>query len=105
MDTNNQVHNSYVESPEYIAPELFQNDPHYTKSVDIYAFGVLMYSVMTVSLLYQGQTSIFVIMNEVVNNRRPTIPEFIPDYLKSLIQRCWSQIQVKDQHLTKSIKI
>lgn len=80
-----------VGSPEYMAPEFFQNDPHYTKSVDIYAFGILMYSVMTASLLYQGQTSIFVIMNEVVNNRRPTIPEFIPDYLKSLIQRCWSQ--------------
>lgn len=80
-----------IGSPEYMAPELFQNDPHYTKSVDVYAFGILMYSVMTASLPYPGQTSIFVIMNEVVNNRRPTIPEFIPDNLKSLIQRCWSQ--------------
>lgn len=75
-------------TPAYMAPELLENK-HYTKSVDLYAFGVLLWEIFSGEIPF-NRMDIPEIRSRVVSGKRPAIPSFgFPARLTELINRCW----------------
>jgi serine/threonine protein kinase len=100
------VRHSQAGTPSYMAPgllisfhlvcnlipflslELFQGRP-FTKAVDVYAFGVLLWEIFTQQIPF-NQTPIPEICERVISGDRPLIPSygFSPD-IADLIKSCW----------------
>lgn len=82
------VKNSQAGTPSYMAPELFQNRP-FNKSVDVYAFGVLLWEVFTQEIPFY-QFPVPDIRDKVLAGDRPKLPAYgFPAGIASLIQQCW----------------
>ena len=78
----------------YQAPEILLGDPYNIK-VDVYAFGIMMFEVLTDSFAYpellNGSITDFKFQNNVINNNyRPKFTFPIKKTLQELIIQCWS---------------
>ena len=83
-----------IGTPLYMAPELFNGDEEYTSSVDVYAFSMLAYEIVTGKVPYYelgDSISAVSLGMKVTDGYRPKIPNYIPDKMKSLIEKCWSK--------------
>lgn len=80
--------NATAGTPAYMAPELMENRA-YNKSVDVYAFGILLWELMALEMPFYG-VDIPEIRSRVVQGTRPRIPSYgVPPRCVALIQRCW----------------
>lgn len=81
-------------TPSYIAPEIWAADKNedipYSKASDVYAFGMLLYEMMTLKAPFEKLT-IPQICNKVASGERPELIDSIEEPYKSLIEQCWSQ--------------
>lgn len=68
----------------YMAPELFSGQKHYDEKVDVYAFGVVVFLILT-----QGDFP-SISISEVTIGKKASIPSYISKFSSSLIKRCWS---------------
>lgn len=76
----------------YQAPEILKNLP-YGRKVDVYAFGILMYEVLTDSFAYpeleSGKISDLEFRNKVANeNYRPNFQFQVNESLQELVEQC-----------------
>lgn len=90
-------------TPSYMAPELLSpkkfgfTSAQPTKPADIYAFGMVIYEVLTgFRPFYDKNWQIFEIMLHVLNGGRPTEPEDVEkvglgDGTWKLVEECWTQ--------------
>jgi serine/threonine protein kinase len=74
----------------YIAPEIFK-DSRYSWPSDVYAFGILVYSLVTLMDPFPGESDPLLIKTKVVQGERPTIPHWVSEEWRTLITKCWSQ--------------
>ena len=77
-------------TPAYMAPELFRADAPYGPPADVYAFGVLMWEVLTRELPFGGMGA-GAIRAAVLGGERPVVPLSCPTVLGELMQACWSE--------------
>ena len=77
-----------IGTPHWMAPEMWESD-HYTEKVDVYAFGMILWEMVTEQTPFKGKSSIQVATAVCKNNERPPIPSSCPTTLKNLIQMCW----------------
>ena len=84
---------SGIGTPAYMAPELFENVEHYSASVDVYAFSMIAYEIVTGKVPFSelGQITPPVLGIKVMKGYRPPFPSFVPVKMQNLISRCWSQ--------------
>ena len=87
--------NQFNEELGYQAPELLKNDKFDCK-VDVYAFGILMYEIVSDSFAYpelkNGQISDSDFKKKILNeNYRPKFVVTINESLQNLIEECWSE--------------
>jgi serine/threonine-protein kinase CTR1 len=75
-------------TPAYMAAELLQNKT-FSKKVDVYAFGILMWEVFEESVPF-AELMVSEIRDCVVAGQRPDIPQSMPPDLQRLMQECWS---------------
>jgi serine/threonine protein kinase len=84
-----------VGTPLYMAPELMieTSDEGYTGAVDVYAFGILMFEVVTASKPFAKKnfSTALQVMNAVLKGERPDIPAEVPQGWRQLIEACWVQ--------------
>lgn len=73
----------------YMSPEIWQKQ-EYTKSCDVYAFGFIVYEIVTNDKPYENK-NYFEIALSVANGDRPEIKKTIPKSYKNLIESCWAQ--------------
>jgi serine/threonine protein kinase len=87
-----------VGTPLYMAPELFDGDENsdpYTTSVDVYAYGMLLYELCTTAKPFKekGQVEPFRLMDYITKGQRPKIPDYVPAPFATLMAQCWSHNQ------------
>ncbi|KAK8847280.1 hypothetical protein M9Y10_019867 [Tritrichomonas musculus] len=73
----------------YTAPELCGNS-NYSKEGDVYAFGMIMYEILTNEKPFKN-LNFFEVLTKVATGNRPSINATIMDSYSKLIQKCWSQ--------------
>jgi serine/threonine protein kinase len=73
----------------YMAPEVFLKKG-YDETVDVYAFGIILWEILSVQKPFSGMTEIQ--FKEVVMKRgtRPQIDKHWPKELQNLLNECWS---------------
>ncbi|EAX92134.1 TKL family protein kinase [Trichomonas vaginalis G3] len=79
-----------IGTPHWMAPEIFESN-HYTEKVDVYAYGMILWEMLTESVPFRGRTAIQVATAVVTKNERPPIPSSCPGTLRKLIQLCWDR--------------
>lgn len=80
-------------TPLYMAPEIISadvNNPQFDSKIDVYAFGIITYEILTADNPYKDLNE-FVVKQKYVNGERPPIPDFVPHPYRRLITECWSQ--------------
>lgn len=79
----------------WAAPEQFEDHPKISKAVDIYAFGVIMWEIVTMKLPHEG-LSMGAVMRRVLSGQREDIPSTCPPPIADLMVKCWAQ-EAKDR--------
>lgn len=86
----------------YMAPEVFKGQP-YNYKADTFSFGVLMYELLhqrliMATLIAQQIEDRHTFENEIMEftkcvsaGFRPPIEDWLPDYMRQLITKCWAQ--------------
>jgi serine/threonine protein kinase len=77
-------------TPRFMAPELF-SDGEFNFKVDVYAFGIVLYMIVTGLEPFPEITNPFVLGQKVVAGIRPPIPASVPEGFSTLISACWDQ--------------
>lgn len=76
-------------NPSYSSPEVLEHD-EYTNASDVYAFGMIVYELMTLKKPFKNNSYHDVYKEIVIKRRRPKIDENIPECYRQLIEVCWS---------------
>lgn len=79
----------------YMAPEIFKGN-HYNSKADVYAFGILMFEVLTSSTAYatimkKKNFNQYVFGQKIVDGLRPEFKVPVSKAYKKLIERCWAE--------------
>ena len=77
-------------TPLYMAPELYESN-RYGFKVDVYAYGMMMFEILTMIEPFEDITNPNSIPLKVCSGVRPEIPKNVPKPFKTLIQDCWAQ--------------
>jgi serine/threonine protein kinase len=77
-----------VGTPYWMAPEIFEGE-NYSHKVDVYAFGVLLWELLTEQIPFNGRSAMQVITAVTQRPQRPIIPENCPVGLRQLIECAW----------------
>jgi serine/threonine protein kinase len=72
----------------YMSPELIRGSGKYTAKIDAYAFGTLLWEMLTMKIPYHKMSS-KQIETLVLKGERPAIPPSTPQELTDLIESCW----------------
>jgi serine/threonine protein kinase len=81
-------HSMIAGTGRFMAPELHEERPFDFK-VDVYAFGMLMFEVVTKVIPFADLTSDTDLGEQVMDGVRPPFPEGVPPPLQQLIENCW----------------
>lgn len=71
-----------------MAPELIEGDGLYTKAVDVYSFGIILFEIVTQSVPYPDIPKRD-LWKLVATGIRPTIPPTLNRNYAELMERCW----------------
>lgn len=87
---HSQSQSLYGGTVKYDAPEILKAEK-YNKKVDVYAFGILMFEVVTQTVAYSNIVNQFELIQKVQNGYRPDFRDIkINENIKNLIIQCWS---------------
>lgn len=79
-----------IGTAHWMAPELLLGNAMYDGKVDVYAFGIVLWEMETMSIPYIGLEPAQIITRVLLNNERPALPESMDPALKTLIEDCWA---------------
>jgi serine/threonine protein kinase len=102
MEQLKAIKASQVGSPCYMAPEVYEDDYVLTKKVDIFAFGFILFELISGSKIFPATMSAAWIMRQIMKGIRPPLPSNIDYRVAKIIKKCWS---VKPCHRPSFAKI
>ncbi|GLC66945.1 hypothetical protein PLESTF_000494700 [Pleodorina starrii] len=73
----------------HMAPESLAGQRQLTASIDMFAFGILMWQMVCGTRLYQGLNTRQIIRGVVREGLRPSFPAWVPSEYRRLAERCW----------------
>ena len=86
----NRLAHSVLGTPEFMAPELYEED--YTEMIDIYSFGLCVLEMVTLELPYSECDSVAKIYKKVTSGVRPRAMDKVRDSeVKAFIEKCLAQ--------------
>jgi TPR repeat protein len=74
----------------YAAPELFQESAALSGKVDVFAFGLILYEIVSGFPVFPRSLQPFEVIRKIRRGYRPAISDECGDYMAGLIRRCWS---------------
>jgi len=80
-----------VSNPVWLAPEILLGNP-YNEKVDTYAYGIMLYEILTRSDFFGGENFMSDFSDHVISGDRPVIPPYCPQTFAMLIQKCWDEL-------------
>ncbi|EAY13046.1 TKL family protein kinase [Trichomonas vaginalis G3] len=80
-----------IGTPHWMAPELLATGSFYTNKVDVYAYGIVLWEILTKQYPYNLMDPQQIVAQVLANDLRPEIPENSPPRLASLIKKCWDR--------------
>ncbi|CAI5489532.1 unnamed protein product [Closterium sp. Naga37s-1] len=86
----------------WMAPEVIDHKP-YTRRVDVYSFGIVLWELVTSDLPFKGLTFIQLAFNVVNKNMRPEVPAGCEPELAALMQECWDADAEKRPEFTQVV--
>ena len=86
---DNETMTGNIGTPHWMAPELLQPSQGYDFKVDVYAYGIVLWEILTSSVPYEGLMAAQIIAQVLMSDFRPEIPEDTPLGMRSLIEDCW----------------
>lgn len=96
-ESSNGIKLSHVEysgTPIYMAPELFDDDPIYGSSIDVYAFSIVAYEIVTglepYVNNYSKMPSFYTLTSNIISGDRPKFNDKVTKKMKTLLEQCWS---------------
>ena len=84
---------------QWMAPEVFRGDQNYTKAVDVYSFGIVLWELATRKVPWEGELpsdelQYFQGLNRALQSgRRPTVPNAVSaehGAFVAVMQQCWA---------------
>eukprot|EP00931_Biecheleriopsis_adriatica_P007707 TRINITY_DN108971_c0_g1_i1.p1 TRINITY_DN108971_c0_g1~~TRINITY_DN108971_c0_g1_i1.p1 ORF type:complete len:599 (-),score=130.80 TRINITY_DN108971_c0_g1_i1:83-1879(-) len=78
----------FAGTPQYMAPEIFRHQK-YTESVDVFAFGTLVWEAMAVDIPFANLDPAD-IRDRVIQGQMLAMPSTAPREVQQLIQDCWT---------------
>jgi serine/threonine protein kinase len=89
--TASMIGGGWAGSPAYVAPELFDRTAKNTTASDVYALGILMWTVCTGELTPYCDLRLGLLENRVCRGLRPNLKLLTPMSVRltALLQRCW----------------
>lgn len=75
----------------YKAPEILQGDYDYDESVDVYAFSMIAYQIITGKVPFCEIIESSSLRNAIIKGDRPKLPESVPKNVQDLLSRCWNE--------------
>jgi len=103
QETSSQSSHPAKGTPQWMAPELFDDEPQVTKASDIYSLGVVYWELVTRAIPFAKAPNQQVVLGWVMRGKKETIPEDCPGLLKTLINDCW-QAPVKRPAIGKVVE-
>lgn len=86
FDSDHMNHSQIDKSFEFMAPELLQGHREFDEKVDVYAFGVIVYFIVT------GGEYPNLCITDVALGKKAEIPSKINKFSHDLISSCWSNL-------------
>ncbi|RHZ78028.1 hypothetical protein Glove_168g39 [Diversispora epigaea] len=86
---NNPEKKNIVGVLPYIAPEVLSGDEEYSKAVDVYSFGIIVYEMITGFPPYPDIPHNEGLAIKICNGLRPKIPFHTSKLITRMIMRCW----------------
>ncbi|KAF2071594.1 hypothetical protein CYY_007084 [Polysphondylium violaceum] len=83
------ITNRGVENPLWLAPEILSKTKEYSTQSDVYAFGVILWELLTRKDYFGQYTFMTLIEEKVIAGERPDIPSDCHLLYAQLIQDCW----------------
>jgi len=79
-----------VGTPMWMAPEIILGK-QYTEKADVYAYGIILWEILTRMELYSDKEVMQIVVEVVNNSLRPELPDFAKDSpLVPLMEDCWA---------------
>jgi serine/threonine protein kinase len=82
-------------SPHWMAPETFDGKGVYDEKIDIYAFAILLWELLTLDIPYKTMDITQIIAKVVMNDLRPEIPGNCPQPLREIIEKSTAQLTLE----------
>ena len=88
---------------KYMAPELLRdNDAKYSKFSDIWAYGMLVYEIVSREMPFRNDDPMHVVFAVCEGKKLPEIPEDCPTHFRKLMKNCW-KMEPKERPTVDSI--
>ncbi|CAM6024128.1 unnamed protein product [Sphagnum balticum] len=96
-----------VGTTPWMAPEMFEDGTtaeKYTKSADIYSFGMMFFEVLTGEIPYSDIPR-SKLLQSIHDGRRPCLPPSCPVHLCEFIKRCWATRATDRPHFSEICRV
>lgn len=80
-----------IGTPHWMAPELLATGSIYNHKVDVYAYGIVLWEILTRQYPYNFLDHQQIVVQVLTNDARPEIPDNTPPRLADLIRKCWDR--------------
>ncbi|CAH1448223.1 serine/threonine/tyrosine-protein kinase HT1 [Lactuca sativa] len=103
LETQTQESKGNMGTYRWMAPEMVK-EKAYTRKVDVYSFGIVLWELITALLPFQGMTPVQAAFAVAEKNERPPLPASCQPALAHLIKRCWAAEPSKRPDFTEIVQ-